>query len=787
MIRAALAALIALAWVQQPPAPREGIVIRELGVGFHSNCELPNLPLRQGEPRRPPYVGRLDTWMPFQITLENLGPAVEGSLVIRDAFATGAPDIVFRKQVSLPAQGRKHVRFPIFHRGGQANRVLTFESDSGGTILLEGARSVEISPPHTAGATSSMLLVATESRGNFSHFLGRSRGGPLTQNRYVLPVLPTELPSTALEYHGIDALALDDIPVDTLSSDQQDAIRQFVSRGGTLVLCSFRHAERMRQTKLADLLPGRTVEIRNVANVGALQAATGFPCVLDAPLAMTTYGLESGARGWDPAAQVLAHRRFDAGVVVACGFPLSAPFLERWPGAPRFAEVLLEGRAATPVPIAGGIQTTNLRHDIAFALKESMVRSIPPFRTVLWIMIAYAAITAIVPYALFRRLNRLEWSWAAIFAFALAGAGVVYGVGQSYLRQGSVAFRVGVIDGGAEDGSHLRHNFWSLFTARGDRLNLSFEEPSAVPYPLGRELKLRGASDNSTITIGYDDVRLGEFRTYSQDSSLFETTDRASLPARLIPTATEAEGTTTVRLRTSGGFPIRRAWIVGADDVSEISDFPGQETAVRVPNSTMAEIAARLKAGNDLLFEKVVAVLLAQAQARSKLARKRVLLYQYDGAPSLKNQAIPERGLDFGLLDIDGVEVIPSQERWNIRRQESPEQNLSAEAALYSAEGVVYSMVLRDLADGCCVRDIRFSDPGYVVLEIFDHRDQSWHTVRGNSSFSAEGVVHQSPLGSAYAQLRTRARNRSYEGNEYRYYVGPPVLDAVSRIERKSP
>ncbi|HVR87168.1 MAG TPA: hypothetical protein VMU54_22775, partial [Planctomycetota bacterium] len=563
-----------LAWgPPQSPAPEQGVMVRQVGIGFHATCELPNLPLRQGEPRKPPYVGRIDTWMPFHVTLENLGPSVEGTLVLRDAFVTGGLDIDFRKRVGLPAHGRKTLSFPIFHRGGQAPRILSFETDRGDAILLDGARSIEVSPPHTAGATSFLILLATESRGNFSHFLGTGREDKLPQNRYLLPVLPAELPASGLEYHGFDALALDDIPLDSLTSDQQDAIRQFVARGGTLVVSVFRHADRIHQSKLADLLPAVPEGILNRSDVAGLRVATGYPCPLDPPVAMTTFRPGPGMHGWGDPAPTLAHRRFESGVVIACGFPLSARFLESWPGAPRFLEMLTDSRPAEPLPIAGGIQSSPLRADIALALKESLVRSIPPFRAVLWILLAYGAVIAILPYAVFRRMNRLEWSWTVVFLFSLVGGGVVYRIGQSYLRKDSTAYRVGVIDGGAEDGAHLRHNFWSLFTARADRLDLSFEEPSATPFPLGRELKLRGTTGAEAMTIGYDEVRLAGFRTYAQDSSLFETTDRTVLPSRLTVTATETIGPGSVRIRTDGTFPIRRAWIVGAEDVSEVSSF----------------------------------------------------------------------------------------------------------------------------------------------------------------------------------------------------------------------
>jgi hypothetical protein len=163
-----------------------------------------------------------------------------------------------------------------------------------------------------------------------------------------------------------------------------------------------------------------------------------------------------------------------------------------------------------------------------------------------------------------------------------------------------------------------------------------------------------------------------------------------------------------------------------------------------------------------------------------------VLVYVYDGTPSLKNAAIPEKSLDFGILDVEGDAPTLPEDHWQFRRLAGTVQDGSYEAALYSPEGLVFSLALRNRSEECRVKDIRITGSQFFTVELFDQRSQSWKIVRGDSRMEVDGVVHESPLGCAYALLRTRAANQT-RYNDYSGYGLPALntLGAVSRIERK--
>ncbi len=107
------AALMLALWLQNPP-PVQGVAVVEAGLGFRARTRTPNVERRNPEPRGPQFVARADAWMTFQAVLENNGAAVEGTLVLREAFA-GGRGLAYQKRITLPARSRKRVAFPVLH------------------------------------------------------------------------------------------------------------------------------------------------------------------------------------------------------------------------------------------------------------------------------------------------------------------------------------------------------------------------------------------------------------------------------------------------------------------------------------------------------------------------------------------------------------------------------------------------------------------------------------------------------------------------------------------------
>jgi len=765
---------------QEPAQP--GIAVRELGVGFPARTKVPNIVPRRDAEQAPQYVGRTHTWMPFQVTLDNLGPPVEGTLFLRRPFAAGPENVVHSMRFVLPSRTVRRFSFPVLHAGVHETE-LSLEDASGRTVVLQGASKLQVPPPHSIVPDAPLVLVATESAGNFSHFLERALGGQFGRDRYVVPIEPTRLPARAIEYHGVDVVVLDDIPPEALSFDQQDALCQFAARGGTLAVALNPQTPRGSATKLDRILPGTPFRVENLTEVAALAAVARVPCRLDKPTAMTVFSPSPGARTWHDALPVILHRPYESGRVVLMGFSLSAGFLESWPGTPRLMEALADSAKPATIPLAGALQVLDLRKEIALALKRSMIRSLPPFGAIVGFMLGYALVIVVLPYALSRPFKRLEWAWAGVATLAFAGALTVYAVGARYLRGDTIAFRVGLVEGGREGGPRLRHNFWALFTARGTPLDLSFEEASTAAFPLGKELGLRGAGDAEPMTLAFDSFRVRGLRTYTQDSSLFETTDVQAMPGSIRVAAERRGDALDVTLRIDAGFPLGRAWLIEKDRVRELESSAAEERAFPSSGIPMEHAVARLARGEDLLVENAVAVMLRQASTWSGRHGGAVFLYTYEGARSLRSPALPERGVDFGWLEVEDPAEDAAETRWEPRREGMAEGYYGIPS---SPEGEIkYTLAIRGVREGQRVADLRCErgPSGPLTASYYNYETRSWVALR--PGVHAPGpFVRYSPLGGAYARLRLRVPDPGYGWN---FDADTAARNAapLSRIERR--
>lgn len=694
------------------PSQDRGIKVEDAGFGFLPSAEILNFPWTGRAATPPKFIGKFDMWAPFQAVLVNDGPARAGVLILRP-YNTGAGEaITYSRRISLPRDGRKRVTFPV--RSTYEPMGLSFRDDNAGAVRLDDEWIYSVREPRIASPRTEIVLIASDARINYGHLVAPTkRRSDQAPSRLVVVVSPEQLPQTALEYDVAGLLILDDIAADALTPAQASAIHQWVCRGGTVVLSLLRNTHRIKGTHIEPLLAGAPAEVRNVKEMKAFEQATTQPCRFDVETAVQTFKLPEGSNG-DP---TLVHRRIERGLAIACGLPLSSRVLESWARAPHLLDAFLKLGRQARIPLPGGAQAQRVRDSIAPALKGSILKSVPPFKAVALLMAIYIAVLVVLPYAVMRPFKRLELAWIGIVFLALAGSGVVYGVGVRYLRAESVACRVTLVEGGGTPGPHLRHNFWCLFSASGGSVDLGFEDPPVVPFPFGRSLGLRGAgSPSEPLQVAYDaDSQVRSFPTYAQDSVLFETTDTVSLPGRIgFQIRKEADGSLRGRVDVDDKFLLRDAWVVDGGRIVRVRpgpfEIPPGNQPVEIYSGTLLDRRG---------FEGVTQAL----QAADPDNRHPVLLYRYEGAPSLKNAAIHEEAIHFGIVE-------PSE--W--REATMYDANwygtvyLPAEASIADREELEFILRTRDVPPDFEAHSITVSTgfPSFVTVELYNRVEEVW-------------------------------------------------------------
>ncbi len=726
---------------------KKGLHIATAGLGFLPLVEVPNaVPLTPVDPESKRYLSRLDSWTPLTVVFDNHEEAFSGTLSVRSTWPEDRNPVVYHKRIRIGGKGLSRVSLPVLNNSIWPFRI-SFDDDKLGSIAIAGAREFEIGRPRTQGVTTRLVLVATTVKSNFIHFLRRNPSRQFLTDRMIVPVELKSLPATALEYQPVDALILDDLPLEELTAAQQAALVEWVCRGGTLITCVARSAARPVPAMLESLLPGTPGPMVNRGDVDELKNATGVACPLDPALAMTTFAPKTGATGWVDDAPVIVHARHELGMTICVGFPISSRFLQTWPASPRLFDLLIEFDRAPQVSMPGTTSLDSLRTSLAKALKGSIAKTLPPFRTVLIVMGIYGAAILLLPYAGFRPFKRLEYAWGLVLVLALAGSGVVYGVGERYLRKNSSVYRVTVVEGGAAEGPHTRHNFWCAFTAKSDAIDLTFDRPS-VAYPFGRELTLRGSAIEDAMETWYEpDVHIKRLKTYAQDSVLFETADSetmtGSLEFRAEPSAT-LDGTLRITLTVRDGFAFKQGWVAWRDRVAEVR--PGNST----PEWTMAGIPT--VKDPSVVRQRVFEALAAEAVRQSRSLGRPVLLYETHGEAGLEKPALNEEHFHFGYLPAAEPELPARQSEWTMRRLTPvPDADGDADAPVEW----ILSLITGERLTALSIPD--WQNDRYHV-EFFNIRSQQWDRIARGYDMRADPYVTYGKLGRAFIRARLLGR-----------------------------
>ncbi|HEU4338523.1 MAG TPA: hypothetical protein VFS19_00520 [Planctomycetota bacterium] len=748
-----------------PAVQDPGILVEEAGFGFLPSTEVFNFPVRGRVGGLPKFVGKFDAWVPFQAILVNNGPARTGVLTLRPLQGGAGEAISYSRQITLPQDGRKRFSFPV--RATYESMLLTFRDDRAGAVRLGGEWEHLVREPRIAAPNTEIVLIATDAKTNYRNYVFPRRRSEQAPDRAIVVVAQEQLPSTALEYDSVGLLILDDIAADALTPAQNSAIHQWVCRGGAVVITLLHNAHRIKGTHLEPLLAGPPGQVRNVKYMKPFEDATSYLCGLDAETAVQTFDVPDGAEG-DP---MLLTRRVDRGISVACGLPLSSKVLEAWPAAPHLIDAFLKLARPARIPLPGGLAAQRVRDPIAPAMKGSVLKSVPPFKTVSVLMIVYVLALVVLPYAVMRPFRRLELAWFGVVALALAGSGIVYGVGVGYLKTQSVATRVTIVEGGSAGGPHVRHNYWCLFSARGGSADLGFEDPPVLPFPFGRQLALRGAgSASEPLQAAFDpDAQVRAFPMFAQDSVLLETTDTVTLPGTIrFQVQKGADGTLRGNVEVGTGFPLRDAWIVDGPRI-----LPVKPGSFEIPMGahSVAGIAGSLLEQKG--FEAVTRAL-EVADDRGRPA----LLYRYEGTPSLTNTDIKEEAIHFGILESSAWSVhVHGQTTWTgvIRAPVDPS---------IEVEEIEFTLRTRDIPPGYEAQDLRISSEWArrgCRFEIYDRVAGQWKQLGAQSNLKS--FTARTAFG-GFA-IRARVSSRSGLGGIFGYQQNVPEAQVmgISRIK----
>ncbi|NOZ24291.1 MAG: hypothetical protein GXP25_24710 [Planctomycetes bacterium] len=241
----------------------------------------------------------------------------------------------------------------------------------------------------------------------------------------VVPIAPASIPDHWIGLSPLDVLIVNDLDANTISLAGQNSIRQWLARGGTLVLAGGGKYQYLNHAFYGEFLPVHIIDSMQVTELAGLAPLCGA-WKGETPLIVCKTSRPRGTVLADENGMPLAvERRYGVGRVIFLAFDPSAPALRRW------RPLATLWRALLGISIVNEDETPK-ECDPSAAL-TSFLRRGGSRLSFLWValfIIAYVVVAGPVDYLVLRRMGRLTLTWITfpvyIVTFSVAGYALAY-------------------------------------------------------------------------------------------------------------------------------------------------------------------------------------------------------------------------------------------------------------------------------------------------------------------------------------------------------------------------
>lgn len=507
---------------------------------------------------------RAGSWLPLRVSVANDGADV----IARVRVDTGH---IWQTEVDLP-------------RGADKTLVLYTQINSGFRrtvpvrVFVGDAEVTKIDVPLN-GTTAAVQMIGTLSAQPLTLPDPLDDKGP-SQAR-LIALGRDDLPERGEGLSMFGTLIVDGAPLADLSAAQEQALVDWVSTGGRLVIGG---------DQLGTTL-GQLPEVLRVATPG--DATTPAPISLlpelnDAAIdAVSVIGGDAARTiATSGAATVGVQQGIGSGSVTVLGWSLSDPHLGTLPGGAALWKTIAEFQTA---PAMVGMPPTEdmQAQGLAFALTQLPVLAMPPLGVLAGLLAVYLLIVGPGMYLLLRRFDRQAWAWIAIPAVTIVFSLGAYGYGLSLRGNDIVLNQISIVEGSG-DRSRVR-TFAGLFSPRTATYRVVGSENALFkPMSGGEAGPLPAAGSGGVYTQGNNSVDDLQVAQWSMNTFAAEQMQNgAPLQASLTLKNDKLEGT----IRNTGTQPVRDVALLQNVRAAMIGDLqPGESRDVSLdlgPNASV--------------------------------------------------------------------------------------------------------------------------------------------------------------------------------------------------------
>ncbi|HLV80771.1 MAG TPA: hypothetical protein VKT32_10835 [Chthonomonadaceae bacterium] len=467
---------------------------------------------------------RPDSWIPLTVYLT--GPGARGVGQLQVTVRQGEQTTLYTRRISLH-EGPLNEAESFVISLHTPNRFQMFGAnpppDISVQLLLDGRKLAEktVALPLSVAAESYNVLALTQNGGGLNFLSKKNLGlvhrhvnpSTLQQMNGVTPspggsggsadavnpsaaltVLytdPRALPSMPQGYAMIDAIALADLPLDSLTDDQLAALQGYVRDGGLLIVSGGGDLTRLKSRFFAGLLPVAPEATNQAKDLPDLAQRYGAPLPLPAPVALTDGTLLPGARalfdGQGRRLPLISARPYGSGVVVFTAFDYLAPEFRGWKGAPALWRDLLRcgNDAISPRDLAmtSASSATGARSRLADALAGKQASSMPGLGAISLFLGVYIFLLAPVSYLVLKKLDRRELAWITAPILICSFTAGSYAMARSIKGGLLTVNRAVLFEENANTDPPAGYAQWTLYSPRRAAYDIALGDPDDPDNP----------------------------------------------------------------------------------------------------------------------------------------------------------------------------------------------------------------------------------------------------------------------------------------------------------------
>lgn len=382
------------------------------------------------------YQGKIkeDRWFPVQFTIENPGDDLTGELAVEVASPFDGKDMTYHVQLDLPKGSTKTVAMalPGMAMTERNNRIYYYQGgvDGGKRIPFAGGDASVTVQPVAQGTYQIGVLARDPDTMNFMALLNQ-QGTAVS----IVPLRTGELFSDPKLLDGLDALVVNDMAGTEWKPEMTAAVKSWVRSGRSLILAGGAGYAKTA-APFAELAPVEGNGTTSVSSLVELVKATGKELKLEEPMTVSAGTLKKEARALfkEDGIPLIAVGQTGFGKVWYAAYDLSLQPLASWQGSAVLWGQVLAGELRTGAVYRNGPPQGIFGpgfHEISPMLEFFPSLAPPSMGILLVVLLIYAAVAGPVIYLVLKRLDKREWSWAAIPGIALLVSGGIYLFGAS--------------------------------------------------------------------------------------------------------------------------------------------------------------------------------------------------------------------------------------------------------------------------------------------------------------------------------------------------------------------